>query len=49
MRSGSQVWYDLRVLLRSGGKVTAGSGLEKREAEWLEIEIKKNLGLSQMK
>lgn len=49
MRSGTQIWYDLRVYFRNGEKVTAGSGLEKREAEWLEVELKKNLGLSQMK
>jgi hypothetical protein len=50
MRSGNQVWHDLRVFLRDGSKLTcskltAGAGLEKREAEWLEIEIQRNLGL----
>ncbi len=44
MRGGNQIWYDLRVHLRGGGKITAGSGLEKREAEWLEKEVCKNLG-----
>lgn len=46
MRSGNQVWYDLQAYLRAGGKLTAGSGLEKKEAEWLEGEIRKNLGLN---
>lgn len=45
MRSGDRVWYDLRVFLTNGRMVTAGSGLEKREGEWLENEIKKNLEL----
>ncbi len=49
MRSSNQVWYDLRVMLSDGSKLTAGSGLEKREAEWLEIELQRNLGLSQTK
>jgi len=44
MRGGNQIWYDLRVHLRGGGKITAGSGLEKREAEWLEKDVCKNLG-----
>jgi hypothetical protein len=45
IRAANQVWYDLRVYLRNGRKITAGSGLEKREAEWLAAELKRNLGL----
>ena len=45
MHQGDQVWYDLRLHLSNGGTVTAGSGLEKSEAEWFEGELKKDLGL----
>lgn len=45
MQQGDQVWYDLRLHLSNGGKVTAGTGLEKSEAEWFQAELKKDLGL----
>ncbi|MBZ5594998.1 MAG: hypothetical protein LAP39_22375 [Acidobacteriia bacterium] len=45
MKSGDHVWYDLRLHLSHGGKVTAGSGLEKSEAEWFLGELKKDLGI----
>jgi len=45
MQQGDQVWYDLRLHLSNGGTVTAGSGLEKSEAEWFPSELKKDLGL----
>lgn len=46
LQSGNQVWYDLRIHRNGGGTITAGSGLEKREAEWLEAQLRKNLGIS---
>jgi hypothetical protein len=45
MQQGDNVWYDLRLHLSNGGKITAGSGLEKSEAEWFQAELKKDLGL----
>jgi hypothetical protein len=45
MQQGDQVRYDLRLHLSNGGKVTAGTGLEKSEAEWFQAELKKDLGL----
>src|SRR5579864_8149667 len=45
MQQGDNVWYDLRLHLSNGGKVTAGTGLEKSEAEWFQAELKKDLGL----
>ena len=43
MRSGNQVWYDLRLYLTNARKVTACSGMEKREAQWLLAEVKRSL------
>lgn len=43
MRSSNQVWYDLRLYLTNGRKVTAASGMEKREAQWLLAEVKRSL------
>jgi len=45
MQQGDQVWYDLRLHLSNGRTVTAGSGLEKSEAEWFQGELKKDLGM----
>jgi hypothetical protein len=45
MQSGDHVWYDLRIHLHNGGMVTAGSGMEKSEAEWFVAELKKDLGI----
>lgn len=45
MQQGDHVWYDLRLHLSNGGQVTAGSGLEKSEAEWFQDELKKDLGV----
>lgn len=45
MQQGDHAWYDLRLQLSNGRKVTAGTGLEKSEAEWLQSELKKDLGL----
>jgi hypothetical protein len=45
MQSADRVWYDLRLHLSNGGKVTAGSGLAKSDAEWFVGELKKDLGL----
>ena len=47
LQTGEQVWYDLRLKLVDGRPCTAGSGLEKKEAEWLRLELKKALGISQ--
>jgi hypothetical protein len=47
LQTGEQVWYDLRLKLVDGRSCTAGSGLEKKEAEWLRLELKKALGISQ--
>jgi len=47
LQTGDQVWYDLRLKLLDGRSCTAGSGLEKKEAEWLRLELKKALGISQ--
>ena len=46
MQRGDEVWYDLKLRLANGRSVTAGSGLDKREAEWFLAEIKKDLGVS---
>jgi hypothetical protein len=46
MQSGNQVWYDLKVHLQNGRSVTAASGLGKLEGEWLEAQMKINLGIS---
>jgi hypothetical protein len=45
MQSGENVWYDLKVHLKSGRPVTAGTNMEKSEAEWFLGEIKKDLGV----
>jgi hypothetical protein len=45
MQSGDHVWYDLRIHLHSGAKITAASGIEKSEAEWFVGELKKDLGI----
>ncbi len=45
MQSGDRVWYDLRIHLHNGAKITAASGMEKSEAEWFVGELKKDLGL----
>ncbi len=46
LQAGEEVWYDLKLNLDNGRSVTAGSGLEKNEAEWLRSELKKDLGIS---
>ena len=45
IKSADHVWYDLRIHLHNGATVTAGTGLEKSEAEWFLRELKKDLGL----
>jgi hypothetical protein len=45
MQSGDHVWYDLRIHLHNGAKITAASGMEKSEAEWFVGELKKDLGI----
>jgi len=45
MRSGEKIWYDLKIHLDNGGTVTAGSAMEKAEAEWFLAELKKDLGM----
>jgi len=45
MQSGDRVWYDLRIHLHNGAKITAASGMEKSEAEWFLGELKKDLGV----
>jgi hypothetical protein len=45
MQSGYRVWYDLRIHLHNGAKITAASGMEKSEAEWFIGELKKDLGI----
>jgi hypothetical protein len=45
MQAGDQVWYDLKLKLSSGRSVTACSGLEKKDAEWMITELKKDLGV----
>ena len=43
MQSGDHVWYDLRLKMANGRTVTAGSNMEKAEAEWFLGEVKKSL------
>jgi hypothetical protein len=45
MRSGDKIWYDLKIHLDNGRTVTAGSAMEKAEAEWYVAELKKDLGM----
>ncbi|HXJ12292.1 MAG TPA: hypothetical protein VNH19_08460, partial [Candidatus Limnocylindrales bacterium] len=45
LQSGDRVWYDLRIHLHNGAKITAASGMEKSGAEWLVGELKKDLGV----
>lgn len=45
MQRGDRVWYDLRVHLTAGGKVNAGSGMSRQEADWLVSEIRRELGI----
>lgn len=45
MQSGDRVWYDLRIHLRTGARITAASAMEKSEAEWFADELKKDLGI----
>lgn len=45
MKSAENVWSDLRVHLSNGGMVTAGTGMEKAEAQWFVSELKKDLGI----
>lgn len=47
LQAGQQVWYDLKLTLANGRSVTAGAGLEKKEAEWLRAELKKALVINQ--
>lgn len=44
MRSSDKIWYDLKIHLKNGGVVSAGSAMEKNEAEWF-AELKKDLGM----
>lgn len=46
MRSADRIWYDLRIHLDNGNTVTAGSAMEKAEAEWYVGELKKDLGIN---
>jgi hypothetical protein len=45
MKSAENVWSDLRVHLSNGGMVTAGTRMEKAEAQWFVSELKKDLGI----
>jgi hypothetical protein len=45
MQSGDHVWYDLRIHLHSGAKITAASAMDKSEAQWFVGELKKDLGV----
>jgi len=45
MQSGDHVWYDLRIHLHNGAKITAANSMEKSEAEWFVAELKKDLGI----
>jgi hypothetical protein len=45
MQRGDQVWYDVRVHLATGRKVNAGSGMSRKEADWVAAEIREKLGL----
>jgi hypothetical protein len=47
MQVGDKVWYDLRVHLVGGGKVTAGDGMTRKEADWLAAEVRRELGLKE--
>ena len=46
LQAGEQVWYDLKLKLIDGRSCISGSGLEKKEAEWLRVELQKALGIS---
>jgi hypothetical protein len=43
MQQGEKVWYDIRLYRKVGGRVTAGSGMERGEADWLAKEIRREL------
>ncbi|HLM99035.1 MAG TPA: hypothetical protein VK335_07125 [Bryobacteraceae bacterium] len=45
MKSADKIWYDLKIHLDTGRTVTAGSAMEKSEAEWFLAELKKDLGV----
>jgi hypothetical protein len=45
MQRGDQVWYDLRIHLVAGRKVNAGSGMSRKEADWVVGEIREKLGI----
>ncbi len=46
MQSGSTAYYDIRLVLRDGKQLHAGSSLrDKREAAWLVEQMKTRLGL----
>ncbi len=45
MRSADRIWYDLKIHIDGGGTVTAGSAMDKGEAEWFVSELKKDLGI----
>jgi hypothetical protein len=45
MQRGDQVWYDLRVHLVAGRKVNAGSGMSRKEADWVVAEIRERLSI----
>ena len=45
MQSSDRIWYDLKIHLDGGQRVTAGSAMEKAEAEWYLAELKKDLGM----
>jgi len=45
MQKGEDVWYDVRLELGAGKTETAGSGMDKTEAEWFVAELRGNLGI----
>ena len=45
VQAGQDILYDLKLKLASGRSAVAAGGMEKREAEWLRAELKKDLGI----
>jgi hypothetical protein len=46
LQRGDDVWYDLRLHLKARGRVTAGDGMTRKEADWLAAEVRRELGVA---
>lgn len=46
MQSGTKVYYDIQLVLKSGGKRSAGSRIpDKKHAQWLVKQLERAIGL----